>query len=128
MTNAPALPATGQSGTVYLVHLEHPYHHARHYLGWALDVDQRLTEHREGRGSPLLRAATMAGIDFRIARTWPETDRYFERQLKSWHKSSQLCPLCQHHAPSAEPANVGSHGPTHPDPRHDFDRRCADAF
>ncbi len=32
----------GVAGTVYVLHFEPAYHHARHYIGWALDVDARL--------------------------------------------------------------------------------------
>jgi hypothetical protein len=34
-----------RTGTVYLLHFDRPYRHARHYLGWAEDLDNRLAEH-----------------------------------------------------------------------------------
>ncbi len=43
-----------EEGVVYLIHLSHPYRHARHYLGWTQNLEHRLAEHRAGRGSPLL--------------------------------------------------------------------------
>ncbi len=42
-----------QDGVVYLIHLSRPYRHARHYLGWTQNLEQRLAEHRAGRGSPV---------------------------------------------------------------------------
>jgi predicted GIY-YIG superfamily endonuclease len=32
-------------GTVYLIHFDRPYHHARHYIGYTDDVDARLAGH-----------------------------------------------------------------------------------
>jgi len=39
----------GVAGTVYVLHFEPAYRHARHYIGWALDVDARLELHRRRR-------------------------------------------------------------------------------
>src|ERR1022692_3195850 len=52
----------GTGGTVYLIHFDRPYKHARHYIGWALDVRRRLTEHAAGRGAHLLAVVKAAGI------------------------------------------------------------------
>jgi hypothetical protein len=85
----------GEPGTIYLVHLHRPYRHARHYLGWTADVERRLAEHRAGRGSPLLRAAAAAGIDFEVVRTWPGT-RFEERRLHRFKNTpARLCPICR---------------------------------
>lgn len=92
-----ALPTAtdGQPGTIYLVHLHQPYRHARHYLGWAADVERRLAEHRAGCGSPLLRAASAAGISFDVVRTWPGT-RFEERRLHRFKNTpARLCPTCR---------------------------------
>jgi hypothetical protein len=34
--------SAGGPGTVYLIHFDVPYRRARHYTGWALDLDARL--------------------------------------------------------------------------------------
>ena len=82
-------------GTVYMIHLQRPYRHARHYLGWTHDVEQRLAVHRQGQGSPLLRAAVAAGITFDVVRTWPG-DRHLERRLHNAKNSpARLCPVCR---------------------------------
>jgi hypothetical protein len=44
----------GPIGTVYLIHLDRPYRHARHYTGWTPDLDTRLTRHAKGQGARLL--------------------------------------------------------------------------
>jgi len=81
---------------VYLLHFDSPYFHARHYLGWtSLPLETRLDHHRTGHGARLLQVITEAGINFTLARTWEEGDRALERRLKNWHKSRQLCPICQ---------------------------------
>lgn len=80
-------------GTVYLPHFHQPYRHARHYQGWAHDLDTRLAAHTAGSGARLLHVITTAGIGFTLARTWPGT-RTRERQLKRQGGASRRCPLC----------------------------------
>lgn len=84
----------GEPGTVYLLHLEPPLAHARHYLGWARDLEGRLANHRAGRGSPLIAAAVASGSRIELARTWEDVDRHFERALKRRHETPRLCPVC----------------------------------
>lgn len=81
---------------VYLIHFDEPFKHARHYIGFCeSNLDQRMEHHRRGDGSCLMRAVTRAGIKWNVVRTWPEGDRNFERSLKNWHKSQDLCPVCK---------------------------------
>lgn len=82
-------------GTVYLLHFDPPYRHARHYIGWALSPARRFEEHRSGNGSPLVKAAVQAGCEVRLVRTWDAVDRHFERRLKNQKNSSRFCPLCK---------------------------------
>lgn len=80
---------------VYLLHFDHPYHHARHYLGYTDDLSQRIAAHRNGNGhARLMEVIHAAGIGFELARVWYEADRKFERQLKNRHNAPRLCPLC----------------------------------
>jgi hypothetical protein len=60
-------------------------------VGYSDDIDRRIETHRKGHGSPLLAAALAVGIDFRVVRTWPGTDRHFERKLHNRH-GSRICP------------------------------------
>lgn len=80
--------------TVYLLHFSTPLHHARHYLGWAKDLQSRLSDHQSGHGSHLTIAARAAGIEFQLARTWPG-GRNEERKLKRRKASPRLCPVCK---------------------------------
>jgi hypothetical protein len=80
-------------GTVYLLHSDRPYRHARHYLGWAADLDSRLTEHAAGNGARPPAAVRTAGIGWTLARTWTGTHAR-ERQLKRQGGASRRCPLC----------------------------------
>jgi len=81
-------------GLVYLLHFDAPYKQARHYIGFSDNLEQRLRDHRGGRGSKLMHAVCKAGITFRVARTW-EGDRHLERRLHRRKNSAQLCPICQ---------------------------------
>jgi len=80
-------------GTVYLLHFDRPYQHARHYLGWTTDLDSRLAEHLAGRGARLLQVVHHAGIGWTLARTWTGP-RGRERQLKRQGGASRRCPCC----------------------------------
>jgi predicted GIY-YIG superfamily endonuclease len=84
---------TAATGTVYLLHFDQPYKHARHYLGWARNVPRRLAEHAAGRGARLLAVVREAGIGWQLARLWPGS-RARERQIKRQGGLSRCCPLC----------------------------------
>lgn len=81
-------------GTVYLLCFERPLAHARHYLGWASDLDRRLNEHRLGYGARLLAALIGAGIGWSVSRTWEGETRRFERALKNMKCTPRMCPRC----------------------------------
>ena len=69
--------------------------HVRHYLGFTAGaVEARVADHLDGRGSPLVKAAVRAGLTPVVARTWPDGDRTFERQLKRRRNLPKLCPVC----------------------------------
>lgn len=84
--------------TIYLIHFEAKYAHAQHYIGLSNNLERRLEEHRSGQGNPLMKAVTEMGIPWKVVRTWPDSDRMQEVQLKSRHKASQLCPICNPHS------------------------------
>jgi predicted GIY-YIG superfamily endonuclease len=81
-------------GTIYLLHFDTPYRHAKHYLGWTSDLQGRLADHAAGRGARLMEVTRAAGIGFVLARTWPGT-RSRERQLKGEGGRSRMCPICK---------------------------------
>lgn len=86
--------------TVYLIHLDRPIRHSRHYLGYCANetLEQRLHRHKTNNGAVLLREANNRGITYNVIRTWNSLDwksaRTLERKLKSWHNSPRLCPIC----------------------------------
>jgi hypothetical protein len=102
---------TDTIGTIYLLHLERPYKHAQHYMGWALDLEKRLPQHGGAAGSPLLAAAKAAGIGWELVRTWQGVTRHRERQLKRQGGHARRCPRCgvgggHHRAPGATRRSV----------------------
>jgi len=94
--------AGGGAGVVYLLHFSRPYGPgggangrgtARHYIGWAADLEARLAAHERGQGARLLAVIKAAGIGFELVRTWPGS-RVRERQIKRQGGASRCCPLC----------------------------------
>lgn len=80
--------------SVYLLHFDPAYQHARHYVGYAADVEPRVNAHIHGRGARLTQVAHDAGCALILARVWPDGDRALERQLKRRKNAPQLCPIC----------------------------------
>lgn len=82
-------------GTVYLIHLDTPLHHARHYIGFARELDKRMYHHRHGTGARMLKACNERGITYQVARTWENTPQAFEYTLKRRKDSDFYCPFCR---------------------------------
>jgi predicted GIY-YIG superfamily endonuclease len=80
-------------GTIYLLHFDRAYRHARHYTGWTTDLDARLADHICGQGARLIEVIEQAGIGWTLARTWIGP-RARERALKRQGGASRHCPLC----------------------------------
>lgn len=84
---------------VYLLHFDEHYHHARHYVGYVDGgqeaLEARIKLHKSGAGARLMQVISEAGIDFEVARVWPEGDRSFERRIKNMKKASKYCPICR---------------------------------
>jgi predicted GIY-YIG superfamily endonuclease len=85
---------TSRTGTIYLLHFDRPLHHARHYLGWTENLDERLAAHESGSGACILAACRASGIGWRLARTWTGT-RHEERRLKRCKMAPRYCPTCR---------------------------------
>ncbi len=94
-------------GTIYLIHLDQPMKHARHYMGWAANLDARAEIHRRGVSDScsFMRAVHKAGIGWHIVRTW-DGSRDLEKQLKGRRprkdgsrtrggSMTRHCPLCR---------------------------------
>lgn len=88
---------------VYLIHItepigdtDNPHGSAQHYVGWAIDVHERLRHHRACRGAKMLEHCVKQGISFQIHRVWLG-DRTLERRIKDRHDAPRLCPVCNPH-------------------------------
>lgn len=90
---------------VYLLHLDTPMSEgpdprtgkerfARHYIGKAKNLDERLQEHISGQGARMLQVARQRGITWKLARTW-EGYSDEERKLKARKNAPKLCPICR---------------------------------
>ncbi len=84
--------------TVYVLHIDPPFKHARHYIGFTPDptADRRVSEHLNGlfKGTPLIKAALDAGHSVRLAHQFPGANREFERWLKDRKDVRSWCPCC----------------------------------
>jgi predicted GIY-YIG superfamily endonuclease len=81
--------------SVYLLHFEKPYHHAKHYLGYSPEVQARVNAHLHGKGARLTQVVHDAGIGMVWVRVWEDGDRQLERSLKSWRNGCRHCPICR---------------------------------
>lgn len=79
---------------VYLLHFSTPFRHAAHYLGWTVNLLERIGKHRAGTGARLVAVVREYGIEVEVAAVWPG-DRSKERALKRWHGGTKLCPICK---------------------------------
>jgi hypothetical protein len=87
--------AAGDPGIVYILHLDPPYRHARHYTGHAEPghLAERLAEHGTARGGRLLQVQREAGGSWHLARTLPG-GRDLERAIKDAQAVPRYCPDC----------------------------------
>jgi predicted GIY-YIG superfamily endonuclease len=78
---------------IYLLHIDPPYKHARHYLGIGEDLNARLQLHQDEHGARLTQVCIENGRALKLVRTW-EGAPNDERRLKNQKNSPWLCPLC----------------------------------
>jgi hypothetical protein len=103
---------------VYLIHLDEPIAHMRHYVGTSsrdsVPRDSPFGVGRRG-ASWLEKRTAAAGIAWRVARTWPEEGKDFEVRLRNYAPSlAQFCPACSGEAAYRRAANT--RGPRPPWP------------
>jgi hypothetical protein len=86
---------TGRLGVIYMLHFDRPYKHAKHYVGWTVNLTGRLNRHQRGEADAarLVAVIRQAGIGFTLARTCPGT-RTRERAIKNAGGATRYCPLC----------------------------------
>ena len=86
--------------TVYVLHLDPPLKHARHYIGYTPDATaaRRVGEHLSGsaKANPLIRAALAAGSIVTVAHVFEgdAAGRDFERHLKDRRDTRAWCGCC----------------------------------
>ena len=78
---------------VYIIHFSSYLSHARHYVGYADDIQARFQVHKSGQGAKILRACNQKGIDYKIVRVIMG-DRKMERRIKNTHNVKRYCPIC----------------------------------
>jgi len=85
---------------VYILHLERPLAHARHYSGCTAELQNRLKAHALGQGSAFTRHLAKIGIEWKLGALFQvkedlNTIRGVERILKDQHHAPDYCPLCR---------------------------------
>ena len=85
---------------VYLLHLDPPYRHARHYLGYAVGTGRgHAYAKAQAKGvalgaHELVMAAQWSGCEIRVADVWVGEGRAFQRRLRANGSLSRFCPIC----------------------------------
>lgn len=106
---APSGPPATEQGIVYTLHFLPPYppdaapgaQQAKHYTGFATDLENRLAEHAAGRGARLTQVQREAGGTWQLASAEPGT-----RDLEATRKergASRRCPVCMVERAAAQP-------------------------
>jgi predicted GIY-YIG superfamily endonuclease len=79
----------------YLIHLERPINKSgtQHYIGFALNLSERIAKHRASKGAQVLKHANALGIGWEVVRVWRDGSREAELGLKHFG-GKNLCPKC----------------------------------
>ena len=81
---------------VYVIRLRRPLCHARHYVGWTVNLPRRVRQHLTGQGSHLLNAANAYGIRWDVVQAIPCASRKEAQQLEQHIKrghARRWCPV-----------------------------------
>lgn len=82
--------------TIYLLHFDQPFKHARHYLSHTIELEARLAQHRNpeaARNHKVLQGLHAEGGTFTVARTWAG-DGTLLRHLDRRGSRARICPIC----------------------------------
>ena len=78
----------------YLIHCDDVVTgQASHYIGFAVNLSERVAKHRASKGAGFLKQANHKGISWRVVRVWRNGDREAEKALKALG-GKNLCPIC----------------------------------
>jgi predicted GIY-YIG superfamily endonuclease len=82
-------------GTVYLICFSKKLSHAKHYIGWTeKPLEERIADHKSGKGAKILAHLAKVGIPFKVVKTWENETGHFEQKLKRQKNSRHHCPNC----------------------------------
>jgi len=80
---------------VYLLHFEQPvYGRCQHYIGFTINLPQRMALHQSGHGARITSIAVKKGIRWEVVRVWEDGDKEIERRLKKSGPAKKYCKLC----------------------------------
>lgn len=103
---------------VYLLCLDTPLAHARHYTGWAKNartLERRIEHHANGTSHVrFMEAVREAGITFTLVQVEWDGTRDRERQLKQQGGATRRCPRCREAAKAARKAKRDAHRAMNP--------------
>lgn len=85
----PVEPEDAVQGEVYVLCFQQELH----YIGWSSDVEQRVADHRRGRGAAITRALVARGMEFEVTAV-AAGSRWYERWLKNRGSAKRVCPKC----------------------------------
>lgn len=84
---------------LYIFHLHKRLGHAQHYTGITNDPIRREREHVRGQGSPLIKAAISAGIEYEFIivseHKGYSSAKAAEKKRKGQKRASRWCPYCK---------------------------------
>jgi predicted GIY-YIG superfamily endonuclease len=88
-------PIPQEVGDAYLIHLEYPLAHARHYKGFSTDLPGRIRAHRDGTsGVRFMEVVRERGIPWHVSRVWKGVTREQENRIKE-RGGARPCPDCK---------------------------------
>ncbi len=79
---------------VYILHLDTPLEHARHYTGYAQDLAERIPLHGTSRGARIMEVCRERGITWRLGRVFDGGNRRLERRFKKLGHADTRCAIC----------------------------------
>lgn len=83
---------------VYVLHLDTPLHHARHYSGCTKDLTERLIVHATGHGARFTEVLYLKGITWELGGLFQTKEGYslraIETLLKDQRNAPRYCTIC----------------------------------
>lgn len=86
---------------LFLLHFDPPYHHARHYLGYAKGIGrgrhyaEQIARNVKIGPHELVMAVQQAGCVISVADVWVGESRPLQRKMRACGSLSRFCPICR---------------------------------